>query len=457
MSQSTSANRGGWLDRYFGISEMGSTIRRECIGGVTTFLTMSYIIFLQPTLLSAVGMDRGAVMVATCLSSALATLMMGVWAKYPIALAPGMGQNFFFTFAVCIGLGVSWQTALGAVFISGMLFVVLAPFGFRERIISAIPESLKFAIAAGIGLMISLVGAQWGGLVVPTPPGGSMITLGPVGSKPVLIALLGILVIGVLLARRVRGAILIGTAVAAFAAWFSGVASYQGAFSLPPSVMPTLLQLDILGALTAGMGTVIFVFLLLDVFDTVGTLVGVTEAAGLTRDGKIPRVSRALLSDAAGTVVGALTGTSTVTSYIESAAGVSDGARTGLASVVTALLFLVALFFYPLVVMCGEPYTLDVGNGIETQVRPILAPAILIVGLFMVGCVKRIDWDDPTEGLPAFLTIIFMPFGGLSPTEGIAFGFISYTLLKLLTGRYRELHPLMAVFALLFVVKYAVV
>lgn len=445
------------VDRYFGISESGSSIRQECIGGTTTFLTLCYIILVQPVVLSVTGMDPGAVLVATCLSSALATAVMGLWAKYPIALAPGMGHNFYFAFAVCIGMGIPWQQALGAVFICGVIFLVLAPFGFRVRIMRIIPESLKFAIAAGLGFMISLVGCEWGGLVVPTPPNSTYITLGDLHSAPALVTLVGLAVIGALMALRVRGAILIGIVVSTAAAWMCGLAEYQGVFSAPPSLAPTLFQLDILGALSVGFVTIIFVFLILDIFDTIGTLVGVAEAGHLSKDGQLDRATQALTSDAVGTVSGALLGTSTVTSYVESAAGISDGARTGLANLVTAALFLVALFMSPLVEMVGSAYQLQVSEGITVTLHPIVAPAILMVGLFMVGCVKRIQWEDPTEALPAFLTIIFMPFGGLSPTDGIAFGFISYVFMKSVTGRFREVDPLLAVFALLFVIKYAFV
>ncbi len=432
-------------------------MRREFIGGLTTFLTLCYIIFVQPAVLSAAGMDTGAVMVATCLSSALATFVMGIWAKLPIALAPAMGHNFFFAFAVCIGMGIEWQKALGAVFISGTIFLAISPFGVRERIMRILPDCLKFAIAAGLGFMISLIGCEWGGLVVPTPPYSTYIEMGDLGSAPAIITILGVAAIGACLALKIRAAILIGLLVSTVAALSMGVAKFQGLFAAPPSIAPTLMQLDIFGALSTGFITIIFVFLILDLFDTIGTLVGVTEAGGLAEDGQVPNARQALASDAIGTVTGAMLGTSTVTSYVESAAGISAGAKTGVANIFTAVLFLVALFFHPLVVMVGEPYMLEVSEGITVSTRPVLAPAIMIIGLFMVGTVKRIDWSDPTEGLPAFLTIIFMPFSGFSPTEGIAFGFISYTFLKFVSGRRREVHPVLAVFALLFILKYALV
>lgn len=451
-----SASVASKLERFFGVAESGSTLRRELIGGLTTFLTLSYIILVQPAVLASTGMDPGAVMVATCLSSAVATLLMGFWAKYPIALAPAMGHNFYFAFAVCLGIGIPWQQALGAVFISGTLFTLVSPFGFREGVMKSLPDSLKYAIAGGIGLMISLIGCEWGGLVVPTPPYSTFITMGNLGSKPAIVCLLGLLTIGVCMALRIRGGIVFGMVVSTVVAWLMGLVEYHGIVSKPPSLSPTLFQLDIAGAFSRGFVTIIFTFFILDLFDTIGTLVGVGEAGGLMKNGKLPRASRALCSDAVGTVAGAVLGTSTVTSYVESAAGIAEGARTGLANVVTAVLFLAALFFYPLVQMVGEPHQLVVSNDITITVRPILAPAILYVGLFMIGVIKRIDWDDITEALPAFLTMIFMPFGGMSITDGIGFGFISYTLLKLITGRFREVHPLLAGFAVVFVLKYIV-
>ncbi|MDE3153749.1 MAG: NCS2 family permease [Acidobacteriota bacterium] len=435
-----------FLERRFALQAHGTTLRTELLAGVTTFLTMAYIIFVQPAVLSACGMDFGAVMVATCLSTALATILMALLANYPIAVAPAMGHNFFFAYAVVIGMHVPWPVALGAVAIAGLIFVLTAGIGLRERLITAIPESLKFAIAAGIGLLIAMVGLQWAGVVVGAP--GTLVGLGPLKSPPVLLALFALAVTAVLLARRVRGALLWGILVSAGAGLLTGQVHYQGFVGRPPSILPTLGRLDIAGAFAPGMVTVIFVFFLLALFDTVGTLVAVGEQAGLMRDGSLPRARQALLADAIGTTVGAVLGTSTVTAYIESGAGISVGGRTGLASLVTAALFLVSLFLYPLVKMIGGG--LAVG---QTTLYPVIAPALILVGTMMMGGLRRIPWDEPTEAVPAFLTLIMMPLT-VTITDGIAFGLTSYALLKVAAGRGREVHPLVYVFAAVFLARY---
>ncbi|MBI4550782.1 MAG: NCS2 family permease, partial [Candidatus Latescibacteria bacterium] len=316
------------LERWFRLREQGTTVRTEAIAGVTTFMTLSYIFFVQPAVLKAAGMDPGAVLVATCVASALGTLIMGLFANYPIALAPGMGHNFFFAFTVCIGMNIPWQTALGAVCISGVLFILLASVGLRERIIDAIPTSLKSSIAVGIGLLIAFVGFQWAGLVVDTP--GTLVGLGNLTSPPVLLSSFGFVVIAALMAARVPGAILWGIVAAAVAGLPFGLVTYQGIASVPPSLAPTLFQLDVIDPFRRGIVTVIFIFFFLDLFDTIGTLIGVSQQAGFIRDGKLPRARQALLADAVASVIGALAGTSTVLSYIESAAGVAAGGRTGL-------------------------------------------------------------------------------------------------------------------------------
>jgi adenine/guanine/hypoxanthine permease len=436
------------LERVFHLSDNRTSIRTEVIAGLTTFLTMAYIIFVQPTVLGAAGMDFGAVLVATCLASAFATLLMGLLANYPIAVAPAMGHNFFFAFNVCVAMRVPWQVALGAVAAAGALFIVTAGIGLRERVIAAIPESLKHGIAVGIGLLVALIGLQWGGLVVDSP--GTLVTLGALSSPAALLTVFGLIVIGVLMARGVPGALLIGILASTTVALVTGLIHYQGTVSAPPSITPTLFQLDVLGALSPSMAPVVFVFFFLALFDSVGTLVGVATQAGLMRDGRLPRARQALLADAIGTVAGAALGTSTVTAYIESSTGVSAGGRTGLANVVTAALFLLSLFFFPLVRMIGGGYA----AGGNVVLYPVVAPALVLVGTLMMGAVRHIAWDDPTEAIPAFLTMVLMPLA-VSITDGIAFGFISYAVLKLGTGRAREAHWLVYVFAVLFLVRYS--
>jgi adenine/guanine/hypoxanthine permease len=435
-----------FLERQFGLTAHGTTVGTEILAGVTTFLTMAYIIFVQPTVLSAAGMDFGAVMTATCLATAFATLLMALLANYPIAVAPGMGHNFFFAYTVIIGMKVPWRVALGGVAMAGIIFVLTAGVGLRERLITAIPSSLKHAIAAGIGLLIATVGLQWAGLIVASP--GTLVTLGNLHSRPTQLAVGALAFTAVLMARGVPGAFLWGILTTTAVGLPLGIVHYQGVASLPPSLAPTLLQLDIAGAFAPGMVAVIFVFFFLALFDSVGTLVGVGSQAGLMRDGTLPHAREALLADAIGTIAGAALGTSTVTAYIESGAGVAAGGRTGLASVVTAILFLLSLLFYPLARMVGGGYV----SG-STTLYPIIAAPLVLVGTLMIGGVRHVAWDDPTEAVPAFLTLVMMPLT-VSITEGVAFGLVSYALLKLLTGRGRDAHPLVYVFAVLFVGRY---
>ena len=437
-----------FLNRTFKLEENKTTVRIEMVGGATTFMTMSYIIFVQPAVMAIAGMDKGAVMFATCISSAVATLLMGLLAKYPIALAPAMGHNIFFAVIVCGTMGYSWQIALGAVFISGVIFLILSALKVWGSLVAAVPDCLKHSIAVGIGLFIALIGLEYGGLIVDTPD--VFIGLGDLTSKPVALVLFGLVLTSVLMVLRVRGAILIGILATAILGIPLGIVKYQGILAVPPSVMPTLFKLDILGALKTGLVTVVFVFFFLDLFDTIGTLIGVSEPAGFLKKGRLPRANQAMLSDAVGTVGGALLGTSTVTSYIESATGIAQGARTGLANVFTSFLFLIALFFSPLAEMIGGEY---IFNG--QTLRPVIAPPLIIVGYLMMKCVTRINWEDLTEAIPAFLTIIFIPLT-LSITEGIAFGFISYSLLKLVAGRGKEVHWIIYFFSVLFIVRYLV-
>jgi len=434
--------------RFFKLSENGTTVRTEIAAGATTFATLSYIIFVQPAVLAQAGMDFGAVMAATCLASAFATLVMGLYANYPIAVAPAMGHNFFFTFTVVLGMGVPWAVALGADFLAGALFVALAAVRFREAVMDAVPACLKSAIPVGIGLLIAFVGMQWGGIVVADP--GSLVKLGDLTAPPTLLALGGFLLIAVLQLRRVRGGILIGILVTTAVGAGLGLLPYRGIVAAPPSLRPTLLQLDVAGALRPGMIEVVFVFLFLAVFDTVGTLIGVSTQAGFLKDGKLPRAGRALLSDAIGTTAGTLLGTSTVTAYVESAAGVAAGGRTGLANVATAALFVLALFFYPLAQLMDG--AVEVAGG--ARLLPVTAGAVMTIGYLMMGNVTRVRWDDLSDAVPAFLTIVTMPLS-LSIADGLAFGFTSYALLKLLSGRGREVPALVYVLAALFVVRFA--
>ncbi len=434
------------LERLFKLQEKGTTVSQEMIGGLTTFMTMAYIIFVQPAVLSAAGMDFGAVMVATCLSSAVAIFLMAFLANYPIALAPAMGHNFFFVYTVCLAMGIPWQTALGANFISGTVFILLSFFGFREALVNCIPNSLKQAIAVGIGLFIALIGFQWAGIVTYTP--GTIVGLGDLHRPPVMLAVFGLFLITVLYTLRVKGAIVLGIIITAIVGIPTGIVKYYGIFSIPPSVAPTFFKLNIGAALTLSLLPTIFILFFLDLFDTVGTLIGVSEQAGFVKDGKLPKARQALLSDALGTVTGTIMGTSTVTSYIESSTGVASGARTGLANVFTGILFLIALLFYPLVKMIGGGFASTAG-----VLYPVTAPALIIVGTLMMAGVTRIDWKDFTEAIPAFLTIVIMPYA-FSITEGIAVGFIFYTVLKLVTGKIKEVHPILIVFAVLFILRY---
>lgn len=435
------------LLKRFAITERGSSLRREIIGGATTYMTMAYIVFVQPVVMAAAGMDFGAVMVATCLASALACFVMGLWANYPLALAPGMGHNFFFTYTVVLGMGLSWQTALGATFVGGMVFLAMSLGGLREKIVDALPASLLHAMGAGIGLLIALVGLEWAGIIVDHP--GTLVGLGRLSSPPTLLALFGLALVGALMVRRVPGAILIGILATTLVGLAAGLVSYRGVVSTPPSLAPTALALDLRHFLTWKGLEVAAVFLFLDVFDTMGTLVGVAPEAGLMKDGKLIGGQRAFMADATGTVVGALLGTSTITCYVESAAGIASGARTGLAAVVTGLLLLVTPFFYPLVQMVGA----GVKVSPQLTLYPITAPALIVVGVLMMKAAARIDWKDPAEAIPAFLTIIIMPLT-VSITEGIAFGLISYSFLSLVGGRFRQTPVAVHVCAVLLLLRY---
>jgi adenine/guanine/hypoxanthine permease len=449
-----------WISQYFHLEANSTTLQREVVGGITTFLALSYIIFVQPGVLSQAGMNFQAVLCASCLAAALSTFLMGLIANYPIALAPGMGENFFFVYTLCaaapLGFGLTWQQALGAVLLAGIFFIAITLTGIRAKIVNSIPDSLKRGIAAGIGLFITLIGLEYGGLVVDSP--GTLVRLGDFSQPATLASVLGLLVLVVLLAFNVRGAILLGIlATTAIAAAF-GLIHFHGIFSTQIQLGPTFLKFDLRGLFALSpskLGAAIFVLFYLALFDTIGTLVGVGQQAGLLREGKLPRAGHALFADAVGTTVGAGLGTSTITCYIESAAGVSDGARTGLANMVTGLLLLAAMFFSPLASMIGGGVEVNAGNS-SVMRYPTLAPALIVVGSMMLKVVREFNWDDATEYLPAFLILVGIPLT-FSIADGIAFGLIAYSVAKVATGRWRECPTLTYIFAGLFVVQFLVI
>jgi AGZA family xanthine/uracil permease-like MFS transporter len=430
---------GFMLDRYFQISAQGSTAGREVLAGTTTFLTMAYITLVNPAILSDAGMDFGAVFVATCVGAAFGSLVMGLVANYPIALAPGMGINAFFTYTVVLGMGHTWQVALGAVFVAGVVFVILSVLPVREWIINSIPLPLKLAISAGIGLFLGLIALQNAAIVVDHP--ATLVMLGDLKTAPPLLAICGFFVMVALDVRKIPGAIIIGILVTTAAGLLLGVSEWKGFASLPPDPTPTLLQMDIAGALDASLLAVIFAFLFVDLFDTAGALMGVCHRAGLLDErGRLPRLGRALFADSTATVVGAALGTSPVTSYIESAAGIKAGGRTGFTAVVVAILFLFSLFLSPLA---------------QTVPDYATAPALLYVACLMTMGLTEVHWDDPTEYAPAVVTAIAIPFT-FSIADGIGLGFISYTVIKLLSGRVSGINPAVIVIALAFVVRFLV-
>lgn len=445
------------LERVFKLSENRTTLRAELRGGTTTFLTMAYIIFVQPAVLSIAGMPHESVFLATCLSAALATLLMGLLARYPIALAPGMGENFFFVFSVALvkigGEQVGWQAALAVVFTSGLIFFLLTLVKVRELILEAIPQSLRLAIAVGIGLFIAEIGMLHSGIIVVDKL-SLLPHMGDFSSPPVILAICGLLITIALAVKKISGAIMWGILSCTVLGLLFGVVKYQGIVSLPPSDFSVFFAFDFARIFThPEFITLIVVFLFMDMFDTLGTLVGVSEQAGfIDKDGKLPRANLALLSDATGTLAGACMGTSTVTSYIESASGVAAGARTGLANVVTALLFLLALFFSPLVAMVGAGWMIP-DSSPPAFLYPITAPALILVGVMMMKCVGEIPWDDLSEAIPAFLVIIGIPLS-FSISDGLAFGFISYPFIKLFDGRGREVSPLLYILGALFTARY---
>ena len=444
-------------DRIHGFFEMekaGTTIKIEALAGFTTFMTMAYIIFVNPAILSVsppggAGMDFDAVMAATCIASAFATFLMASLANYPIALAPGMGMNTLFSFGICGTMGVPWEKTLGIVFFAGLVFVVLTALRVREMVVDAIPEAIKLGTVGGIGFFIAFIGFKYAGIVKAHP--ATFITLGNLKSPPTLLALGGVVLTATLMARKIKGAIFWGILATGLAGLPLGLVKFHGILGPIPSLSATFGRLDVLGAMRVEYLAPIFVFLFFIMFDTIGTLVGVGQQAEMMIHGKLPRINRALFADAAGATAGAVCGTSPVTCYIESAAGVAAGGRTGLANVVTGLLFLAALLFSPLVRMLGEGWQIP---GTNDYLYPVTAPALIVVGSLMVKNIIEIDWGDPSEALPAFLTIIVMPLT-FSIADGLAIGFIAYPLVKLLAGRGQEVHGLVYLLALLFILRYA--
>ncbi|BDD09994.1 guanine permease [Fulvitalea axinellae] len=414
------------IEKIFKLKERKTTTRREVIGGLTTFLTMAYIIFVNPAILGDAGMDKGALITVTCVAGFIGTVLVGLWANVPFAMAPGMGLNAFFTYSLVLGMGVSWEQALGVVFISGVLFLLLTLAGVREKIVDAIPLSLRLAVAAGIGLFIAFIGFKNLGLIVDNP--ATLVGLGAL-TPTVIIGLVGLLIAAVLEVKKVKGALLYSILITfGLALAFADVSLPESVVSLPPSMAPTFAKLDIMGALSVSLMGAIFSFMFVDLFDSVGTVVACSyEADMVDKKGKIQKVGKVLEADAVATVIGSFLGTSTTTTFIESASGIAAGARTGLASVVTGVLFLVAPFFAPMIGIVPAYAT---------------APALIIVGVFMFRNVRKIDFKDFAEAVPAFLTIILMPLT-YSISTGIVFGFISYVVLMVASGRAKELSLMM--------------
>lgn len=431
-----------FITRFFKLKENNTTVRTEILAGITTFMTMAYILAVNPDILSATGMDKGAVFTATALASLIATLVMALYAKLPFALAPGMGLNAFFAFTVVLGMGHSWQFALTAVFIEGLIFIALTAFNIREMIVNSIPTNMKHAISVGIGLFIAFIGLKNAGIIVSSP--ATFVTLGKLtdvtNNAGAIVALLALVITAVLLALRVKGALLIGILVGTVIGFPFGITHLPTSLEVtPPSLSPIMAKFEWANIWSLDMLVVVFTFLFVDMFDTVGTLIGVSSKANmLDKDGRVPRVKQALMADAIGTTVGAVLGTSTVTTYVESAAGVSEGGRTGLTSLTVGILFFFALFLSPLFLMIPGAAT---------------APALILVGAMMMTPIKNIEFDDYTESIPVFLTIVMMPLT-YSISEGILFGVLSYVILKILTGKLKDISVVTAILAVLFLLKF---
>ncbi|QQD23816.1 NCS2 family permease [Venatoribacter cucullus] len=424
------------LEKLFQLSRFGSNWRTEVLAGITTYLTMAYIIFVNPAMLADAGMDRGAVFVATCVAAAIGCLVMGLWANLPVALAPGMGLNAFFTYGVVLGMGYTWQAALGAVFLSGCLFILLSLFKVREWAINAIPDTLKKAIAAGIGTFLALIALKNAGIIVDHP--ATLVTLGDVTQFGPAMAILGFFLVIAFVQRNVPGAVMLAILLVTAAAIMFGKVEYHGVVSAPPSIAPTFMQMDLAAALDVAMLSVIFAFLFVDLFDTSGTLIAVTQRAGLIKeDGQVPRLKQALMADSTATVAGAVLGTSTTTSYVESAAGVAAGGRTGLTAVVVGVLFLLSIFFAPLAGMIPAYAT---------------AGAIFYVSILMLFTLKDVNWDDLTEAAPVGVVLLLTPLT-FSIAHGITLGFITYALAKVLAGKTHELSGAVWVLSALLLLK----
>ena len=425
------------FEKYFKLKENGTNKRTEVIAGITTFLTMAYILAVNPSILSATGMDANALFTSTAIAAIVGTLIMALWAKLPFALAPGMGLNAFFAFSVVLGMGYSWQFALTAVLIEGIIFILLTLFNVREAIVDSIPKSVKTAISAGIGLFIAFIGLQNAGVVVKND--ATLVHLGDITTGSALLAMIGLVVTSVLIVKKIKGNLLIGIVLTALIGIPMGITQINGIVSTPPSIAPIFFQFEFANILSFDMLIVVFTFLFVDIFDTLGTLVGVsTKANMLDKNGNVPNIKKAFMADALGTTFGAMLGTSTVTTYVESAAGVSEGGRTGMTSLITAICFAVALFFAP--VFLAIP-------GAAT------APALILVGLFMIAPIKELDFNDYSESIPAFICILAMPLT-YSIAEGITLGVLSYVFINALAGKFKKLSIGMYILAILFILKY---
>lgn len=450
------------LEKLFALRERQTNVQTEIMAGITTFVTMAYILFVNPSILSAAGMDKNAVLLATAIGAGVVTIMMGLFVNYPLALAPGMGLNAFYAFTVVIGMGVSWQVALGAVFISGLIFILLTVTQVRQLLVEGMPASLKYAITVGIGLFITIIGLKISGImtirlslipptlekVIAAKGNGTpmffetIIEMGKLAEKEILLSVFGFIIMGVLMARNIRGSMLIGILLTTLLGIFTGLVKVPAGFV--PMAMPdfhnnAFFALDLKGALSMGLFTIIFTFTFVELFDTMGTLVGTATKAGIVdKDGKFPGIGKAMFVDAAGVSLGALLGTSTITAYIESAAGIGAGGRTGLTAVVCGILFILALFFTPVVGLIPDAAT---------------APALIIVGALMMDSIRKIDFSDFTEAMPAFMTIVMMPFT-YSIANGISAGLVLYPLLKLATGRGREVHYIVYILAVLVILRF---
>jgi AGZA family xanthine/uracil permease-like MFS transporter len=469
----SSGHEKSFLEDYFKLSENHTTVRTEILAGITTFITMAYIIFVNPSVLMQAGMNTkglvgdaalkagissindpivASIFAATCIAAAVGTIIMGLYANLPFAQAPGMGLNAFFTYSVCIGMGYTWHQALAAVFVSGIIFILITVTSIREKIVDALPQNLKLAISGGIGLFIALIGLKNAGIVVSDP--STLVAFGKLTTPHVLVAIIGVLITSILMARRMRGAILIGIIITTIVGIPFGVTNLTGIhiISRPPSLAPTMFAFDFNGLLGVGkagiMGAltsivmVVLTFTLVDLFDTIGTLVGTAQKAGmLDKNGRVRNMHKALLSDAVATTVGSMLGTSTVSTYVESTSGVTEGGRTGLTSLTVGILFILSIFFSGLVGIVPTEAT---------------SPALIIVGVLMMGAVTKIDFDDFTEALPAFFAIAFMPFS-YSIANGIAAAIIFYPIVKVVTGKYKEVNPIVYVLAVLFILRFALI